>query len=88
MTCSLDRNGQRSLMSGAVAGDAARKNLSSLGNIFLQCSDILIVNRLRILRAEHTDFSSSAHPARSSASLAIGSFTLGKSHDLVPLQSV
>ena len=86
---SLDCSGQRSLMLRAGSGDAAGKNLSSLGNVLSERRNILIINRLRVLRAENTDLSSSAHPAaRSSASLAFRLITLRVRHDLVPFQSV
>ena len=84
---SLDRDGQRSLVGSAVSGDAARKDLTSLGDISSQRCDILIIDRLCALCTEHTDFSSSAHAARSSGSLAFGSVTLVKRHGLVPLHS-
>ena len=87
VTCSLDCDGQRSLVSCAVSGDAARKDLTSLGDISSQRCDILIIDRLCALCTEHTDFSSSAHAARSSGSLAFGSVTLVKRHGLVPLHS-
>ena len=86
VTCSLDRNSQSSLVLCAVAGDAARKDLASLRDVLSQSSGVLIIDRLRVLCAEHTDFSSSAHSTRLSCSRCCGSFALVKRHFIIPLQ--
>ena len=85
VTCSLDCERERSLVTRAVSGDAARKNLTSLGDVLLQRCNILIIDRLCALCTKHTNFSSSAHAARTSASLSFRSVTSVKRHDLVPL---
>jgi len=82
---SLDCERERSLVTRAVSGDAARKNLTSLGDVLLQRCNILIIDRLCALCTKHTNFSSSAHAARTSASLSFRSVTSVKRHDLVPL---
>ena len=84
---SLDRDGQRSLVGSAVSGDAARKDLTSLGDISSQRCNILIIDRLRALCTEHADFSSSANAAGLPGPLAFRSVTLIKRHGLVPLHS-
>ncbi len=62
MTCPLDGRGQRSLVLSAVAGDAAGKNLASLGYISLQLVGILVIDHI-ILAAEYTHLSLSADAA-------------------------
>ena len=42
VTCSLDRNGQSSLVLCAVSGDTARQDLASLGDVLSQSSGVLI----------------------------------------------
>src|ERR1700751_4116317 len=48
----LDCDGQCALMPGAVAGDAARDDLSSLGNETLQGPDVLVVSLEGFVSAE------------------------------------
>lgn len=85
VTCSLDCERKRSLVTRAVSGDAARKNLTSLGDVLLQRCNILVIYRLCALSTKHTNFSSSAHAARTSVSLSFRSVTSVKRHNLVPL---
>lgn len=85
VTCSLDCERKRSLVARAVSGDAARKNLTSLGDVLLQRCNILVIYRLCALSTKHTNFSSSAHAARTSVSLSFRSVTSVKRHNLVPL---
>lgn len=85
VTCSLDCERKRSLVTRAVSGDAARKNLTSLGDVLLQRCNILVIYRLCALSTKHTNFSSSSHAARTSVSLSFRSVTSVKRHNLVPL---
>lgn len=73
---SLDRDGQSSLMLRAVAGDAARKDLASLGDKLLQLRSILVIDLIVLFAAEHAYLLASVH--RSAA--ASRSFTLIKRH--------
>ena len=61
LTGAFDSGRQFTLMLRAGAGRTARKNLRSLGNIFLQARDILIVDDLDIFLAECADFLSPMH---------------------------
>ena len=69
---SLDRDSQSSLMLRAVAGDAARKDLASLGDILLQLRGILVIDLIVLLAAEHADLLASVHgSAAASRSIAL-----------------
>ena len=65
VTSSLDRYGQSSLMLSAVAGDATRKDLTSLGYVSLQLISVLVINHV-VLTTKYTNLFSSADPALSS----------------------
>ena len=72
MAGSLDRDGQGSLMLRAVAGNAARKDLASLGDILLQLRGILVIKLIVLLAAEHTNLLASVHrPAAASRSIGL-----------------
>ena len=52
MSCSLDGRGQLTLMLGAVAVDAARKDLTALGNILAKFRNIFIADGFGRVGAE------------------------------------
>lgn len=67
MAGSLDRYGQSSLMLRAIAGNASRKNLASLGDILLQLRGILVIDLIILLAAEHADLLASVHRSRTAS---------------------
>ena len=72
MAGSLDRDGQSSLMLRAVAGDAARKDLASLGDKLLQLRGVLVIDLIVLFAAEHADLLAPVHgPAAASRSFAL-----------------
>ena len=52
----LDRIGERALVTRAIPRDAARQNLAAFGHIFAQARRIFIVQVVDFLHAERTDF--------------------------------
>ena len=54
MTCSLDGNGQLTLMSCAGTGNSSGKDLSALRDVLAQLCCILVINRI-IFSAEYAD---------------------------------
>ena len=54
LTRTFDGNRHLTLVTGTVSGNAARKNLPSIGQILGQPSDILIVSGLNLVDAELT----------------------------------
>ena len=74
MAGSLDRDGQSSLVLGAIAGDTSGQDLAALGDVLSQLAGILIVDTIVDVAAEHADFLSSAESAfLSEAALTSGS---------------
>lgn len=64
MSCTFDRERDRSLMLCTVSGDSSRKNFTSLGNIMSQLCSILVADRA-VFSAENTDLSSSSRGSSS-----------------------
>jgi hypothetical protein len=56
----LDRNGDSALVSCAVAGDAAREDLTALGYVAAQTVDIFVVDNFHFVYAELADFATLA----------------------------
>ena len=79
VTCSLDSNGQCSLMLCASTGNTTRKDLTSLRYILLQLSCILVIDYAVLITAEYTNFFSSAN--RSSLCWSTVSIAFIISHD-------
>ena len=76
-SCLLDSLRDFSLVNGACSCDSSRKDLTSLGNVLLECINIFVIYALRLISAELAYFLSS-HAA---ASLVI------KSHDILSFLS-
>ena len=55
MSCSLDRNRQLTLMECAGTGDTAGQDLGSLRHALLQLRNVLVVDLLDAVNAEHTN---------------------------------
>ena len=60
LTCSLDSDGQLTLVLCASAGYTTRKDLCALGNELSETSGVLVIDLSHLLGAEHTDFFLSA----------------------------
>ena len=77
-TRALDRNGQRSLVLCAAAGDSSRENLSSLGNISLELVHVLIIDTcVGFVSAEYTNlFPSAGHSSLHGRIALVGAFFL------------
>ena len=73
----LDRGGQLTLMECTGAGDSAGQNLCTLSHALLQTVDILVVDALNLIGAEHANLS-----ARSLAA-ALRSLMIHR-HDIFP----
>lgn len=78
LTSTLDSYGELSLMLCAVTGNAAGKNLSSLGNELLKLCCILIINNV-VLTTENANLLTSADSALS-LSGAFGTLCLYDCH--------
>lgn len=76
MSCTLDRNGQLTLMAGAGAGYTAGDDLSAVREISSQAGDVLIINIMDFIYAEGTNFLS-AFSAAARLAVAVASI---KSH--------
>ena len=76
MTGSLDRSGQRSLVSCACAGDPSGKDLAALRHILAKLRGVLIIDRI-VLAAKYADFLFSMEAASFSERRV---FSLGISH--------
>jgi hypothetical protein len=76
MTGSLDRSGQRSLMSRAGTGDPSGKDLAALRHILAKLRDVFVIDRI-VFAAKYTDFLFSMEAASFSERRV---FSLGISH--------
>ncbi len=84
LTSSLNSNGKLSLMLSAVTGNAAGKDLSSLGNELLQLSCVLVIDNV-VFTTENANLLTSADAAFS-LSGAFGTLGLIECHNLILLE--
>ena len=84
VTCSLDGNGQLTLMSCAGTGNSSGKDLSALRDVLAQLCCILVINRI-IFSAEYADlFLSMECPF---ALKRLAACSLSKSHNILQFSS-
>src|ERR1700730_4412999 len=63
----VQRRGQAALVAGAGAGHAARQDLAAVAEVAAQARHLLVVDDLRVLKAEAADLASAAVEIRHSA---------------------
>ena len=74
MARTLDSDRELTLMLCAGAGNSSGKNLSALGDILSQASDVLVIDFVDMIRAELADLLLSAHSrAKRLCSVSFGS---------------
>ena len=77
LSCSLDSCCKRSLVISAAACYSSGKDLSALGDILSQASDVLVIDLVDMIRAELADLLLSAHSrAKRLGSVSFGSLSI------------